>query len=54
MYLHTNEYAGKRSTWRLDKKETSKIIGSANRQYAAKLGKVGEGDGVKKGIKRLT
>jgi hypothetical protein len=39
MGLHTNEYASKRSTLRLDKKETSKIIGCANRQNAAKLEK---------------
>jgi hypothetical protein len=39
MSLHTNEYASKRSALRLDKKETSKIIGCADRQYAGKLGK---------------
>jgi hypothetical protein len=39
MGLHTDKYAGKRSTGRLNKKETSKIIGSADRQYATKLGR---------------
>jgi hypothetical protein len=45
MGLHANEYAGKRSTLRLDKKETTKIIGCANGQYAAKL---------EKSIRRIT
>jgi hypothetical protein len=48
MGLHTDEYAGKRSTLRLDKKETSKIIGSANRQNAAKLRKVSQDNKGKK------
>jgi len=39
MGLHTNEYASKRSALRLDKKETSEIIGCADRQDAAKLEK---------------
>jgi hypothetical protein len=42
MGFHTNKNASKRSTWRLNKKETSKIIGCADGQYAAKLRKFGE------------
>jgi len=54
MYLHTNEYAGKGSTWRLSEKETSKIIRCTNRQYATKLGEFGERFGRRMGINRLT
>jgi hypothetical protein len=37
MNFHTNEYAGERSCWRLGEKETSKIIGIANRKDAVEL-----------------